>query len=203
MATKLDVVNDCLATLGEAPLNTLQEPHEFKGTALRLLTRTLARVQATGWWYNTEDYTAKPVLSGDGVLYIQLPGDCLKFRSGTKSRDTLIQQKAQPWIVQRGLRLYDTVNRTYNILEEVTGEIVRDIPFEDLPSEMQDYVAADVVLKFQSDFDADNSKRQELTQAWQQARSMARAEDIRQNRVNMHYNNARLQLLKSRTRRIR
>ena len=37
MATILDVVNECLGTLGESPLNSLLEPHEFRGTAQREL----------------------------------------------------------------------------------------------------------------------------------------------------------------------
>lgn len=197
MASTLDVVNDCLSSMGEAPLNTLSEPHEFKGSALRLLNRTNRIVQEVGWWCNTEAYTARPT---SGVAYIQLPSDVLKWRSGVKSRDTLVQQQAKPWIVQRGTRLYDTRKRSYEVTEEVTGEIVRELPFEDLPAVLNEYVAAQTILRFQSNFDADTQKRQELTQIWQQARLMAQAEDIRQAKVNLRDNNPRLAYIKSVTR---
>lgn len=198
MATTLDVVNDCLASLGEAPLATLTEPHEFKSAAQRVLARTSKRIQATGWWCNQEAVTYVPN-SVNGQ--IQLPGDVLKFQSGVRNRDLLQRGVAKPWIVQRGTRLYDTRTHSYEITEpEVIGEITRNVPFEDLPSVLNEYIAAEAVLKFQSSFDADNSKRQELTQAWTLARADARAEQIRQVAVNLRYNNPTLNRIKSVTR---
>lgn len=199
MATTLDVVNDCLATLGETPLNTLTEPHEFKASAIRYLNKANRSIQAPGWWFNREAITMLPApLTG----HMQLAGDVIKWESGTRSRDLLALSIEKPWIVQRGQRLYDTRNRSYVMTEQVTGEIVREIPFEDLPPIMNDYVAAAAVLKFQSDFDADNSRRQELTQAWQLARVEAKAEDIRQMAVNSIVNNPRLHRIRRVTQRM-
>lgn len=197
MATRLDVVNDCLATLGEAPLNTLAEPHEYKASATRLLDRVNQEIQATGWWCNTEAITLRPATS---TGYVQLPGDCIKWESGVRSSDALIRSQAKPWLVQRGTRLYDTRNRTYAVNEEVTGELVRLLPFEDLPTILNEYVAAATVLRFQSDIDADNSRRQELSQRFTLARIEARSENIRQLKVNFLNNNPRLGHIKSVTR---
>ena len=201
MTTTLDVVNDCLASLGEAPLNTLSEPHEFKGTAQRLLIRTNREIQAPGWWCNLEALTLKPAAS---TGYIQLPGDCLKWQSGVRSSDTLIQGRAKPWLVQRGNRLYDTRRRSFQIEDaEVTGEIVRLIPFEELPIVLNEYVAAATVLRFQSNIDADNNRRQELAQRFSIARVEARAENIRQLNFNLRNSNPRLSYIKSVTRGVR
>lgn len=198
MASILDVVNECLATMGEAPLNTLTEPHEFKSSAQRKLDRASRRIQATGWWFNLEAITLQPApVTG----FITLPGDCLKWESGVRSSDTLVRAQAKPWLVQRGLRLYDTRNRTFSINEEVTGELVRFIAFDDLPPVVNDYIAAETVLKFQSDYDADNSKRQELSEAAKITRMEARAEQIRQSKVNFLNNNSRLARIKNVTRR--
>ena len=196
MASTLDVVNECLASLGEAPLNTLTEPHAFKATALRQLGYSNSRVQAPGWWFNTEELTLSPAPT---TGHMQLPGDVLKWSSGVRA-STLSRSQPKPWLVQRGSRLYDTRNRTYVMTEDVTGEIVRLIPFEDLPVVVSDYVRADCVLKFQSAFDGDNGRRQELTGAWQVARLAANAENIRQGAVNFLNNNTRLQRIKSVTR---
>jgi len=201
MATTLDVVNDCLASMGEAPLNALTEPHSFKGTATRQLARQSRIIQSRGWWCNTETLTVQQPAN---LAYIQLPGDVLKWNAGVKSRDTLVQQAAKPWIVLRGKRLYDTVNRTFDIPgQEIVGEIVRELPFEDLPSELNDYIAAQTVLRFQSNFDADTQKRQELTNIWKEARMMAIAEDARQLKVNLIDNNANLHYVKTFTRHAR
>ena len=200
MATTLDVVNDCLATMGEAPLNTLLEPHEFKGSAQKALARANRRVQATGWWFNLEAATLAPApVTG----HITLPGDCLKWQSGVRSSDQLVRGQPKPWLIERGLRLYDTRARSFVITEEVTGELVREVLFEDLPAVVNEYVAAEAVLKFQSNFDADNSKRQELTQAWSLTRIAANAENIRQLGINMINNNSRLSRIKAATRRLR
>lgn len=200
MITILDVVNSCLATLGEAPLNTLLEPHEFRGTAQKSLDRASRRIQSRGWWYNTEVATFSPSPVNANV---QLPTDCLKWQSGTRKTDTLVRGTPQPWIVQRGTRLYDTRTRSFELTEDVAGELVREVPFEDLPSVMADYIAAEAVLRFQSDYDADNSKRQELTQDWQLARIEANSENIRQANVNLLGNSVRLSRIKSVTRRAR
>lgn len=199
MASTLDVVNDCLATLGEAPLNALTEPHEFRGTAQRILARASKRIQATGWWFNTEAITLTPNPTGQIVL----PGDYLKWQSGVRSSDQLVRGQSKPWLVDRAGRIYDTRNRTFVITEDVTGELVRELPFDTLPTVVNDYIAAEAVLKFQSNFDADNSKRQELTQAWQLARTEARAENIRQLGVNLLHNNSRLSRIKRVTRQLR
>lgn len=197
MATTLDVVNDCLATLGETPLSTLNEPHEFKAAAQRLLSRVSNELQSTGWWFNTEALTVTPApVTGHMVL----PGDALKWESGVRASDTLSRQAAKPWFVQRGLRLYDTRNRSYTSSEEVTGDIVRAIPFDELPPVMNEYVAAATVLRFQSNFDGDSKRREELAQRYSLARSEARSENIRQLRVNLIDNNERLSSIKAVTR---
>lgn len=196
MATTLEVVNDCLATMGEAPLNSLTEPHEFKGSAQRLLARSNKNIQAIGWWCNLETVTYSPNPNGQ----VQLPGDCIKWQSGVRESKTLTRGFAKPWIVQRGSRLYDTRAGSFTITEEVTGEIVRLIPFEDLPPVLNEYVASQTILRFQSNFDADNSKRAELTENWRIARLEARAEQIRQSAVNLRASNPTLSRIKSVTR---
>ena len=200
MATTLDVVNECLATLGEAPLNTILEPHEFRGTALKAIEKASKRIQASGWWYNVEAATFNPAPT---TGHIQLPTDCLKWQSGVRKTDTLVRGTPKPWIVQRGSRLYDTRERTYVITEEVIGEITREIPFEELPSVMNDFIAAEAVLKFQSSMDADNNKRQELTQSWGVCRVAANSENIRQAGVNLVNSNSRLSRIKAATRTLR
>lgn len=200
MATTLDVVNECLSTLGESPLNTLSEPHAFKGAALAALSKANKQIQAPGWWFNVESITIKPApVTG----HMQLPGDCIKWDSGVRAPDTLTRGTPAPWAIQRGSRLYDTRTRTYVFTEEVEGAIVRLVPFEELPPTANDFVAAEAVLKFQSRFDGDNSRRQELAQSWATARTELRAEQTRQAKVNMINNNSRLSRIKSAVQRLR
>jgi hypothetical protein len=176
MYTTLEVVNGCLASMGEAPLSSIVEPHAMKGSALAELNRANRTVQSKGRWFNTEDVTLKP----DSVNgWITLAGDCLKFQSGSST------SIAKPYLVQRGSRLYDLRNRAYVLTEDVSGVMVRLVPCEELPPVAADYVGTMAVLRFQSNFDADNSKRQELTQDNVRAKIEFMAEDIRQRKVNL------------------
>lgn len=192
MATELDIINDCLATMGEVPLSAVTEPHEYKGAILRTIDKALTDVQAPGWWFNTEALTLYPDPSG--MMY--LPGDCLKWQSGVRSADLSVRGQAKPWIVERGVRLYDTRTGTYTMTEEVTGEITRKVPLADLPEVVNRLVAAVAVLKFQSNYDADNNRRAELTTEARQARADANAENIRQSDVNLISSNSRLARIK-------
>ena len=196
MASTLDVVNECLATLGEVPLNTLAEPHEYKASAQRYLARANRRVQSVGYWFNTEVAVLPP---SPATGHITLPADASSWRSGSRARDTLTLGAPQPWLVQRGTRLYDTRTRSYTHTEDAKGELIREVPFEELPPVANDAVAAEAVLRFQSSFDADNSKRQELGQSWAMATTALKAENIRQAGVNLIQSSSRLQRIKSRS----
>jgi hypothetical protein len=191
--TTLSVVNACLASMGETPLNAISEPHEFKASAIRALAKSSRSLQARGWWYNTEAMTLTPAPT---TGFMQLAGDVIKWQSGVRSTDLLVRSQAKPWLIQRGSRLYDTRTRSYSITEDVTGEVVREIPFEDLPPVVADYIAADAVLKFQSNYDGDNNRRQELLQELAQARMEVNAEETRQLASNVINNSTRLWRIK-------
>jgi hypothetical protein len=183
--------------MGESPLTALAEPHTFKSAALRKLAKANRDVQSQGWWFNTEAITLSPApVTG----HIQLAGDVIKWQSGVRTTDLLVRGMPKPWVVQRGTRLYDTRLRSFTLTEEVVGEVTRLVPYEDLPPVAQDFVSAQAVLRFQSDFDADNSRRQELMQEWQLARQLLNSEQIRQSSVNAINNNVRLQRVKRVTR---
>lgn len=183
MYTTLEVVNGCLASMGEVPLSSLAEPHAMKGAAVAELNRANKNVQSQGRWFNTEAVELNP----DSVNgWIVLAGDCLKFQSGNST------SIAKPHLVQRGNRLYNLNTRSYTLTESVAGRIVRLVPFEELPSVAANFIATTAVLKFQSSFDGDNNKRQELKEDNLRARVEFMSEDIRQRRVNLLYSNRSL-----------
>jgi hypothetical protein len=200
MYTTLQVVNDCLATMGEAPLNSLSESHGFKGSALRCLQQVDRQTQSRGWWYNTEEMTLTPS-PDDKSIY--LPGDVARVNFGFISVTGHNCGQWQGRYVQRGRRLYDVTKGTYEIEETLTAQLVRLVPFPDLPLCVAELVAAETVLKFQSDYDGDNNRRAELVSAVKDARTWANSEDIRQRRVNLYNINTRLQRIKRVTSRAR
>ena len=53
--TKLDIINDMLATIGEAPLNELDARHPHVAAGLRILDQKNREIQVNGgagWWFN-------------------------------------------------------------------------------------------------------------------------------------------------------
>lgn len=185
----LAVVNRMLATLGEAPLNALTDPHTFRGACLERISTRSTNVQAQGWWFNRELLTIAPNV-GDNKLY--LPGDV-----------TNVIVPGRLDLVQRGRYLYDTVRGTNQFTETVQAQVVRELPFEDLPEVVAEYVAAYATLYFQTDFDGDSNKMQKLQIIFNDARTSFSAEATRQTRYNMLEFNTRLMQLKSRIHRYR
>jgi len=178
--TQLDVVNQCLASMGETPLNAVDADHPFVAAALLTLKTTNTQEQAKGWWFNTDLVTLHP----DALSrFIYVPDDAISINPN----DT-----GTAWVL-RGRRLYDRFTSTYEFAGDVRVELVREIPFEDLPMLATHVIAARTVLDFQSAYDSDADKYSRLGVAYQQAFSTLRAEHIRQVKANM-LNNPTVQL---------
>lgn len=176
--TTLDVVNACLATMGESPLNALDADHPYVQSALNTMGTASTLELGRGWWFNTDIVKLKPEAER-GFVY--LPEDTLNV-------DTPAKQ-----LVQRGRRLYDKWNSTYDMtnalaaigLPYIPATLVRDVPFDDLPVLAQHLVSARTALQFQADYDADSQRYQELGQHYQQIFNAMGAQNIRNSNVNM------------------
>lgn len=188
MRTELDVVNACLATMGEIPLNSLSDPHTWRPAAQDKLRKVSERQQSKGYWFNRERITLSPNIV-DSKVY--LPGDTLKFTS------------TNPDLVMRGDKVFDLDGGTYIFTEDVEVTLIRDVPFEDLPHTAQVLIEAMTVFSFQSDYDADNSKREQLGRELQAAQADFNREETRHVRGNMIDANPTLARIKNVVRRIR
>lgn len=173
--TELDVVNDCLSTLGELPVNSLEDDHSLIAAARRAFRTSLLREQAKQWWYNTE----RVVLVRDIDNYVYTPADAIRVTPV----DTTLK------LVQRGRRLYDsgeTNEAGYQIkLERIECIVVRQVEFDDLPPSMQILVGVAAQLKFMVTYDADRQRYDELRREYADAYSTLNAEHIRNAASNM------------------
>lgn len=168
--TPLTVVNACLKTMGETPLNALDADHPYVQAALNILTESNTVEQMVGWWFNT-DY---PHLSADPHTgFVVVPGDTLNLELDNTS------------LVQRGNRLWDTVNQTFSIGVPVLAKLIREITFDQLPRNVQEMVSLRAQLDFQAAFDADNQKYQKIYATYNQAYSRVRRMHIRNQRLNV------------------
>jgi hypothetical protein len=187
----LDVVNEMLGTMGETPLNTLEDPHTFRGACLSTLTNMNRQIQSKGWWFNRETLELAPSAL-DSTIY--LPGDFINVRV-----PRLPTGRATRNVVQRGRRLYDLDEGRYEFDKAVTVEVVRLIPFQEMPETAAQYVAAMAVLQFQSKYDGDTAKSREIRGRLEGPMGLFAAintEETRNRQVNLIESNPRLLRLK-------
>lgn len=145
MYSELDVVNACLASMGEAPVPNLTMPHPYIAAAIKMLTKHNKLVQSQRWWFNTTKVTLTPVAPTytvsaslpTGAVHIQVP------------------------------RKVYTLNGDGTVYDHTEGEVVtaafdafviRELDYEALPPEANAYIADCTVLEFQSRFDGDSTK---------------------------------------------
>lgn len=181
MTTELTVVNDCLAIMGEAPLNTLTEDHAYKTAAVTTLARVSRSTQSRSWWFNIEklELTVNPV---DGRIY--LPNDI----------GTLLPSHEHANLAQRGRVLYDLDKGTDRFDEGFTCKVrlTRQLAIEDVPDSVSALIAAQTVVEFQSLYDGDQTKTRSLMETVRVLQVLANAEHIRNRRVNLVESSERL-----------
>lgn len=177
--TKLEVVNACLATMGEAPLNALNDSHIYKQAALNYLQGSCLATLKRGLWFNREVIQLDPQQDSK---FIYIPGDSLSVERLEGGRP----------FQQRGKRLYDPVLNRYEWDDSIVASIVRNMDFEDLPFFAQDSVSLDAVLRFCREYDGDTSRRNEIDADRQRANIELNAQHTREIKANLLYTNANI-----------
>lgn len=128
--TKLDAINTMLSTIGEAPINTLEEVGSVDAVmAEQILDATSREVQGRGWHWNTEQaFSIQPDSSG----FLWLPPTVLRAddSQGRLGKD----------VVVRGNRLYDRRRHTYNFDKGIEIDLMILLPFEELPQPAKHFV---------------------------------------------------------------
>lgn len=130
LTTELDAINTMLSIIGEAPVNTVEGTGVVDAVMARqILHETMRQVQAQGWHWNTDKgVILTPQFPAPGDVY--LPANTLNVDAVDPHHD----------IVQRGLRLWDRRNNTFKFATPVTVDIVRLLPFEELPQAARHYI---------------------------------------------------------------
>lgn len=135
--TELDAVNEVLASIGEAPVNSIGTGLSESRLAQLQLERSSRDVQRHGWYFNT---TPSAKLIPNNKKEIQLPRNTLKVDTGG--------QRFQA----RGRKLFDVTNRTYQIDGTMMVTLVVGLEWEELPESAKIYIIAKASRIFQNDF---------------------------------------------------
>ncbi len=137
--TLLEAVNQIIATIGEPPVNSIEDNGVLDATmALQALSAVSRAVQLKGWHWNTEEnYPLAPTY----------PEGEIKLPKNTLQVDTSGEFQNMD-LVARGLRLYDRKNHTFAIGKHITVNITLLLPFEELPEAARTYITIKAARRF-------------------------------------------------------
>jgi len=136
--TKLDAVNTMLSAIGEAPVSSLSSGLIEAEIAETILNTVDREVQSMGWHFNRE---LNKSFAQDTNGQIILPADILQADA------TLVANG--PNLVQRGLKMYDRKNHTFNIGVNVALDVVVQLEFTDVPEVAKRYMVLRATRIFQ------------------------------------------------------
>lgn len=129
-SNELSAVNSMLSVIGESPVNSLDDGIVDAVVARQILSEVSREVQAHSWHWNTDKSFTLALSFPEGFAYI--PENTLMV--DTVGKDAGID------VVQRGNRLYDRVNHTFKFTAPLTVDIVRLLPFDQLPEQGRHYI---------------------------------------------------------------
>lgn len=166
--TQLTVINACLASMGEEPINSMAEENAFINSAKFALEQANINEQSRGWYFNVEVIKLYP----DAITkQYRVPADIV---------DLTVCKINPGWLALRGTRLYDSSNGehlTGTAMMRVRG--VRLLEFEDLPLMARRMVKAAAVILFQQSYDGDAAKIKDAQTEYQMAYINVNSQHIR------------------------
>lgn len=139
LTSELDAINIMLATLGEAPINTIESEEGIPpdvAIAKNTLEEINREVQSRGWSFNTEE-KIKLIPSEEGEIV--LPANCLSFFPSFFDNA----------LIQRGNRVYDKFKHTYNIGKAIEADVILLLNFEELPEVAKRFITIKAARIFQ------------------------------------------------------
>ena len=168
-AEELPAVNEILASVGQAPVTTLDQTNPDVAIAYDTLTNVSREVQSEGWNFNREEYVKftpdvnEEILIANNILQI----------------DVHDEVDNQYEAIRRNGKLYDKVNHTYTWdstkwSSGVRCDVVYFFDWVDLPRPIQDYIVARAAAIVSSRIVGDSQQYSILQQkeAWNRAQAL-------------------------------
>lgn len=142
--TDLEAVNRMLASIGQAPVNTI--PTSGVGDAAKAaqqLLETARDVQTVGYCWNSDsNYTLSP--DADGAIL--LPNGALDADASAATTNTSVRMHPE----KEKLALYDMDNHTFTFADSVDVDIIWGLDFKSLPMPARAYIATAAARRFQA-----------------------------------------------------
>lgn len=171
MTTYLEILNHCMKTVGERPVSSPTSNHPTAIQARIEIDRLVKEVQTRGWWFNKE-YDVP--LSPDNNDHIIIPQGTLKITPLAPNRH----------LVKRAGKLYDPINHTYTIEDEVRANIILELEVSDLPETAAFHIMHKAAYDFYVSDDGDEAKATRLERTMALSWQALQAEQLKESRVN-------------------
>ena len=171
---ELPAINEVLASVGQAPVTTLDQTNPDVAIVYNTLLTVSREVQAEGWTFNTEFDVPKTT---DENKEFKIPNNYLQvdLTHNSTNYDKHVVRRRKPG--EESTKLYDSYNHTYEITSGAGDEIRLDITFLydwiDLPIPVQDYIVARTAAIVSSRIVGDTDQYQILQNKEVQARASA------------------------------
>lgn len=161
--TELQAVNEILASVGQAPVTTLDQTNPDVAIAYDTLIQVSREVQAEGWTFNKEyEYPFTPD-TNDEIL---IPSNVLQLDLTPSYRD-------KDAVIRSG-KLYDRTAHTYEWTDDlVYCDVLWYFDWVDLPTPVKDYITARAASVVSSRIVGDSTQYQMLQQREAYTRAMA------------------------------
>lgn len=155
--TELEAVNEVLASIGESPVNTLENPSNVDViNCIRILRNINRSVQSKGWTFNKiESYTLNPDKTTKKIRW--MPN--ILYVVGTDGVH----------YTRRGEFLFDFDNQTDTFDNAIDVTIIFFVDFENMPDPMRAYITAKAARSFQVRYLGDGALGEELLRDEQDA----------------------------------
>ncbi len=143
-AQELPAVNEILASIGQAPVSTLEQTNPDVAIAYDTLINVSREVQSEGWIFNTEEYYEIAIDSTTGE--VDIPNNVLQI----DLHDEVDNQYEAIRRTKTGTtqpKLYEKINHTYDWKSLTNSTTLRVnivwlFDWVDLPRPVQDYITA-------------------------------------------------------------
>ena len=130
---ELPAINQILASVGQAPVTTLDQTNPDVAIAYDTLIQVSREIQSEGWTFNKEqDYPFTP----DSNNEILIPSNVLQIDISAETGNEEMD------VIRRNGKLYDKQEHSYTFTEELKCDVVWLFDWVDLPRPIQDYVTS-------------------------------------------------------------
>lgn len=174
--TLLEAINTLLAAIGSSPVTNTDTPQNADAIiAKNNINRALRDIQTEKWYFNSEsDYPLTPDVNGT----IHIPNNIINI-------DFTGRLGEGNHFVIRGKKLYDRLNHTFKIDEQLEADVVLCLEYDEIPESAAQYVIARAARRYQEEMLSDPSLRTWTKQDEDTARSKLLDEDLRMRKVSL------------------